>query len=181
MNGVDPVIEWVARLSLAVLLGSTARHKRMDPSGFAATVRDYRILPASAASAGAGFLALAEVAVAITLLFPAADPVGAAASLALITLYSAAIGINLARGRREMDCGCLGPARRQTLSPWLLLRNGGLALGSIAILLGSAPRPVSWIDALSVLGGVAILVILWNAAHQLAAVQPALRPQERSA
>ncbi len=181
MSGVDPVFEWVARLSVALLLFTAARHKLLDISEFAATVRDYRVLPAPAASAAALFVALAELAVAFALLFPAADPVGPAAALALIALYSFAVGINLARGRRTMDCGCLGAAARQPLAPWLLIRNAGLALGPILLLLRNAPRAVSWIDAVSVLGGVAILAAIWSAAHQLAASQPVLRSQERSA
>ena len=175
MIGVDPVIDWVARLALALLLGTAASHKLLNPSGFAATVRDYRVLPAMLTGVAASFLAVAELATAISLLVPAADPVGPAAALALIALYTAAIGINLARGRRQLDCGCLGPAKRQPIAPWLLLRNGLLAFGPVLILLGAAPRGMSWVDAISVLGAVAILAILWNAAHLLAA-SPLVRP-----
>lgn len=181
MSGVDPVIEWVARLSLALLLFTAARHKLQGLPAFAATVRDYRILPASAASAAALFIALAEFSVASALMFPAADPVGPAAALALIALYSFAVGINLARGRRTMDCGCLARAARQPLAPWLLIRNGILALGPTLLLFHDAPRAASWVDAVSVVGGVAILAAIWSAAHQLAASRPPLRLQGRSA
>jgi hypothetical protein len=45
---------------------------------------------------------------------------------ALLALYSGAIGVNLARGRRRDRLRLLRPAQRQPLSLALLLRNAGL-------------------------------------------------------
>jgi len=38
----------------------------------------------------------------------------------LLALYTLAVVVNLARGRREIDCGCFGPAARQPLSAALV-------------------------------------------------------------
>ena len=179
MGGVDPVFGWVVRLGLVLLFGAAALHKLRDLRAFTASVRDYRILPGAAAPPVAWTLVAAEISLVAALLVPAADPGGPLLALALLSLYGAAIALNLARGR-HIDCGCLGPAHRQPLTRWLLARNGLLALGPILLLLQDAPRPASWIDTLSVLGGVAMLALLWSAAHQLAAAQPALRAPGRS-
>ncbi|MBW2421177.1 MAG: methylamine utilization protein MauE [Deltaproteobacteria bacterium] len=186
MSGADPVFAWLARIALALLFAGAALHKLRDLGAFAATLRDYRILPlrilphrirprAVVTKAAALALAALELGSAAALLLPAADPVGPLAALALLILYSAAIALNLARGRRHIDCGCLGPGHRQPLAPWLLARNAAIALGPLLLLLlDAAPRPVSWIDGISLAGGVAILALLWNAVHQLGAAQPAL-------
>jgi uncharacterized membrane protein YphA (DoxX/SURF4 family) len=182
MSGVDPVLAWLARLALALLFAAAASHKLRDFRAFTATVRDYRILPGATAAAAALALVLLELGLAVALLLPAADPLGPLAALALLSLYSAAIAVNLARGRRDLDCGCLGPAHRQPLAPWLLVRNAVICLGPALLLLGdAATRPASWIDGISLAGGVVLLALLWNAVHQLGRAQPALRAPGRSA
>jgi hypothetical protein len=181
MSEVDPVFVWLARLALALLFATAALHKARDLPAFTATLRDYRILPKVTAAAAALALVIFELAVVALLLLPAAGPMGPLAVLLLLALYSGAIGLNLARGRRHIDCGCLGPADRQPISPWLLVRNAAVALGPLLLLLSSeTPRPGSWIDGVSVLGGVTLLALLWNAVHQLATAQTALRAPGRA-
>lgn len=172
---VDPVFAAVARLSLVLLFAAAARHKARDLPAFAATLRDYRILPDGLVpSAAAGLVAL-ELALALLLLAPPLDPLGPLGAVALLAAYSSAIALNLVRGRRHIDCGCLGPAHRQALSPWLLARNALLVVAAVLPLLPPASRALSWIDTTSVAGGVAMLALLWNVAHRLGAVSPALR------
>ena len=55
-----------------------------------------------------------------------ATAAGSAAAAILLGLFSVAIGINLARGRSHIDCGCFQSALRQQLSISLLVRNGFL-------------------------------------------------------
>ena len=47
----------------------------------------------------------------------------AIASMTLLAIYTGAIASNLARGRREIDCGCFASSARVPLSPWLIARN----------------------------------------------------------
>jgi uncharacterized membrane protein YphA (DoxX/SURF4 family) len=180
MSGVDPVFAWLARLALALLFATAALHKLRDLPAFRATLRDYRALPGRLVPAAALTLVSIELAVVALLLLPAADPIGPVAVLMLLALYCGAIALNLARGRRHIDCGCLGPAKRQPLSPWLLARNAVIALGPLLLLVREVPRPGSWIDAVSLLGGLAVLALLWNAVHQLGMAQMALRAPGRT-
>jgi uncharacterized membrane protein YphA (DoxX/SURF4 family) len=184
MTGVDPVIAWVIRLGLALLFGAAAWHKLRDLRGFAATVTNYRIVPPALSAPMAGALGLAELGVAILLLAGvlgiSSGSTAPLAALALLTLYSGALTLNLARGRRDLDCGCMGPASRQLISPALLVRNATLAIGPLVLLGGVASRSLGWIDLLSVIGATAMLAIFWNAAHQLAAAPPHELRSERA-
>jgi hypothetical protein len=168
---LDPVFGWIVRLGLALLFAAAVTHKLRDMPRFIATLQGYRLLPRALAAPAAIVLCAAEGATAATLAVPALDPLGAIAALGLLCTYGAAVGINLARGRRDIDCGCLGPANRQTLSPWLLVRNGVLALGTATLLAGVGGRELIWLDVFSIACGVAVLALLWHAFHQLGAHQ----------
>lgn len=187
MSGLDPVFAWVIRLGLALLFGSAAWHKLRDLRAFSATLANYRLLPRAFARPVALALASCELAIATLLLAPqsgAMDRVVAlapAAALGLLALYSGALAVNLARGRRDLDCGCLGPAHRQRISPGLLWRNAFVSLGPLLLMLEPLPRVLGWIDALSVVAASAMLVLLWTAVHQLAAVRPPHVAPEASA
>lgn len=180
MTGVDPVFAGVTRLGLAILFATAALHKARDLAAFRDSVRDYRIAPPKLAPTLASVLVGLESALVVLLLTLVFDPLGALVGLTLLGVYSAAIALNLARGRRHIDCGCLGPAHRQPLSTWILARNALLALGPLVLLMPVAPRAGSWVDEISVCGGVGVLVLIWNAAHQLGSAQSALRAPGRS-
>jgi hypothetical protein len=104
-----------------------------------------------------------------------ASPYGAVAAIALLALYSAAIALNLARGRRDIDCGCLGPGHRQPLSEWLVARNAAAAIAAATLLAPVDGRPWSWLDALSVSACAACLALLWAAANRLLETWPRVR------
>lgn len=174
---LDPAIEFVLRGGLALLLLSTALHKARDFAAFRAAVIGYALAPERFAAAIAALLATAEAAIGVALLAPASLGLRALALVAtalLLALYAAAIAVNLARGRRDIDCGCAGPAARQPLSEWLLARNAILVAAALVCLGGAAVRPLVWIDVLTVSGGVAMSVAAWLAAHRLLANAPAL-------
>lgn len=174
---LDPVIEVVLRGGLALLLGSTAFEKARDFAGFRAALIGYALLPERLAGAIAAGLAGCEAALAIALVAPAALELRATAlvaSAALLALYSAAIAVNLARGRRDIECGCGGPAARQPLSEWLLARNALLVAAALVCRGGAASRPLVWVDALTVGGGIAVLAATWLAVHRLLANAPAI-------
>lgn len=176
MPGIDPVFAWVARLGLCLLFGAASIHKLRDLPRFTATLRGYRLLPDEGAAPAARLLVGMEVALVPTLLTPAADPAGPLAALLLLTVYTAAIAVNLARGRRDIDCGCLGPAHRQPLSVWLLVRNAVVAGGPLVLLLGDTARAASWIDGVSVGAGTLMVVLLFIAANGLAGLAGRGRP-----
>lgn len=164
---LDPVFAWILRLALAILFSAAALHKLRDLQAFAATVRDYRLLPEVLAGPAAAALVATEALGCAAILAAPLDPIGPLAALLLLGLYTAAIGANLARGRRDIDCGCLGPARRKMLSPRLLGRNAVFATGPLLLLMGALPRALSFVDVISILGGAAVVVLLFASLDEL--------------
>lgn len=173
---LDPVFLLLVRLGLAVLFLAGALHKVRDLERFTATVRDYQIIAGSLSRPAAIGLAVAEAGVGLGLLLPSLDPLGSVGAALLLGLYGGAIGLNLARGRRHIDCGCLGFARGQSISGWLLVRNAGLAALGFLLLVPDLPRAMGWVDLFSVAAGLAMAVLLWLAAHSLSGAALSPRP-----
>ena len=167
---VDPAIDLTVRAALALLFLVAAAHKLRDRAAFRATFAEYRILP----EAISALVPLAELAVAVLLLVPAASALGEIGAAALLLLYGAAVGVNLARGRRHIDCGCAGPYARRPIGGGIVVRNALLAASALAALLPVSPRPLAWIDALTVSGAVLTLAALYLATDRLMAHAPAL-------
>ena len=178
---MDPVVVWILRLSLALLLGAAALHKLRDPSAFTRTLRDYRILPAVLAPSAVPAVVAVEALLAAMLLLPFTATAAGLSTAGLLGLYSAAIATNLARGRRFIDCGCLGPGARQPLSGWLLVRNGVLMLAGALLALPVGARPLTWVDGVSIAGAVAVLALLFHATNALATLVTSTRDLRRSA
>lgn len=177
MSAFDPTFAWIVRLALALLFAVSCAHKLRDFPRFVATLRDYRVLPAALAAPAAILVLAAEGATAAALLVPPLQQAAGGGALMLLALYSAAIGANLVRGRRHIDCGCLGPARRQPLSGWLLARNALLGLGALSLLADTTARALTWIDLLSVAASVCVAALVWNAANALATAPPRTTPE----
>jgi hypothetical protein len=155
---IDPVLPLVIRAGGALLLASAARHKLRDREGFRAALAGYGLLPGWSAPFAAGVFVAGELAIGLALL---ATPRAGIAAAALLALYALAVGVNLARGRRHIDCGCGGAP--QTLSAWLVARNVVLAAGFAACALPADERALVALDAVSVAGGVAALALTWLA------------------
>jgi len=166
---VDPAIATALRGSLALLFAVAGAHKARDLGRFRAILAEYRLLPAGMTWPAAILVPAAELATAAALAVSAgsAGPVSAAG---LLAMYSAAIGINLARGRRDIDCGCAGPTRRQRLGGWLVVRNGALLAAVIGCLAPTAARPLLWLDAVTIAGAVAGLAALYGAVERVMAI-----------
>jgi hypothetical protein len=157
---LDPAVRLALRGALALVLLGAARHKLRDRARFRAALAGYRILPERAVPALAALLPPAEIAVALGLLVPALAAAPPLAAAALLSLYTGAIALNLARGRRDLDCGCGDPTRAQRLSGGLLLRNAALVgLAGLAALPAQA-RSLVWLDALTVAASAATLALL---------------------
>lgn len=171
---VDPILTATGAVSLAVILASAASHKVRAPAWFRRQVADYRLLPEALHRPAARALPLLEGALALALLWPATRGTAALAALALVSLYAAAIGINLARGRRDLDCGCAGPGAPQPLHPRLLVRN--LLLAGLALLAAAPalPRALGVFDGFVVLAATAVTVLLYAAIEVWLANQPRL-------
>ena len=169
---VDPVISLLAALCGVLLFGWTAVNKWRAPRQFAATVAEYRLVPEMAAPVVALALALLEAAVCASLLWPATRAAGAATGAALLLLYACAMAVNLARGRRNLDCGC-GLVRR-SISAGMVLRNVALA-GLLALpWLPASTRTMATADYATVAGALIVCALLYASAELLLA-RPVLR------
>lgn len=166
---MDPVVELAIRIGFVLLFATAALHKLRDFRRFLATVADYRVVPRELTSF-AGMMALgAEVAIAEMLVLPHLRSFGLFAVAVQLVLYAGALALNLARGRRHLDCGCVGVAGREEISWALVGRN--LVLAAIAAA-GNAPtteRPLVWIDVLTIAGAVATAAAAYVAVDQLIA------------
>ena len=167
---VDPVIAVTLRGLLALLFASAAWHKLSDLTAFRIVLHDYHVLPPALVTPATVIVIVTEVGLAAT--FPWSVSAGAAAwvAMGLLAAYAVAIAVNLARGRRNLECGCAPSAYRQPLSEWLLLRNGTL-IGACAItLLPVAARPWAGPDWLTAVGAMATGAMTWAAAARLLAL-----------
>jgi Methylamine utilisation protein MauE len=175
MPQIDPVLGWTAAVAAAAIFAASGALKFYDLETFRGAVTNYRLIPEWLATPFAWVAPVVEGAAALGLLL---SPIRASAALVLIALlgvFTGAIVINLARGRTDIDCGCFGPALRQRLSWWLLLRNGALfALLTIA-LIPAATRPMDFLDFATMGMAVATVVVLYTAANYLIANAPGLR------
>lgn len=162
---IDPALQGALRLFLSTVFALAALHKLRDRAGFRLALRGYALLPEPALPVVGVALPLLELSAVAALLGSPAPAVGVGIAASLLLLYSAAIGVNLLRGRRDIDCGCGGPAAGRTLGADLLGRNA-LLLGALAL---CAPppgaRPLVWVDGLTVVAGAASLALLYAAAE----------------
>jgi hypothetical protein len=165
---MDPVVDLVLRVSLALLFATAAWHKLRAPRSFAATLGEYRLLPVSLAPVAAALVVAAELATVAALV--AASRIGLAFAAGLLLVYAAAVAVNLLRGRRHIDCGCAGPSARQRIGGWLVARNLVLAATALAGLAPVAPRALVWVDAFTVVAATIALAACRAAADRLLAL-----------
>jgi hypothetical protein len=163
MAPLDPVIQWLLRTLLSFVLLRAAWHKSRDLAAFRNALSDYALLPRAGVPAAALGLAVAELATAAALLVPATSQAAAWAAAGLLGLYSLAIALNLLRGRREIDCGCGGPAGGRPLGEALLLRNALLGAAAVACTAPVAARALGVVDVVTVGAGAAVASLLYAA------------------
>jgi hypothetical protein len=164
---MDPAVQLIVRGALALLFGWAAAHKLRDVAGFRAALEGYDLLARRWAVPAGALLIASEVGVAAGLLLPRVAPLAALAGAALLVLYAVAIAVNLRRGRRDIDCGCGGPAGRQTISGGLVVRNGVLALAALGSAAPAHARSLTWVDGPTIVAALATVALLYTAVDGL--------------
>jgi len=164
---VDPAVQLCGRAALTLLFSSAALHKLRDVERFRAALAGYELVPRLWTVPLGGLLIGAELAIAAGLWLPGVASAAALGAALLLAVYAGAIVVNLRRGRRDIDCGCGGPAGRQPISAWLVWRNAGLAGVAVLSALPAAGRSLTWVDGLTVVAGMATLALLYTAAEGL--------------
>lgn len=155
---LDPIVDFMLRGGLAAILALAAIHKLRDRGTFEGQLLAYDLLPEGIVHAASRAIPLIELAAALFLMMRSEHASITAA--AIFFIYGVAMTINLARGRRDIDCGCGGPDGKQSLHPALVVRNLVLTICALMISWPVAARPISWVDTLiSILAAVAFLAI----------------------
>lgn len=174
------------RLFLGSLVFCSGITKVFQPQRTVQAVREYQIVPAAlqnrvSATTLAGGLWISELLAGLglisgILLFPAA-----LLTICLFIVFSGAMGINLARGRRDLSCHCGGALGDHRISWWLVGRNG-LFLVATVLLIGLPTDPfaldhwplpalTAWLTVvlplLLLVGVVLLLTVLSQALHSL--------------
>jgi hypothetical protein len=166
---VDSAVALSIRWILAVVFSVALIHKLMSPAAFVATLKAYRLLPSYLLYAVAYALIAAELITVIALI--GNSSLGSTAAAMLLTIYTTAIGVNLLRGRRDIDCGCAGPYVRQTLSVWLLVRNSGFIVLALASLMNAgSSRALGALDIFTALATSLSFALLYFAVNQIVTV-----------
>jgi peroxiredoxin/uncharacterized membrane protein YphA (DoxX/SURF4 family) len=148
----------VVRLLLAVVFAVSGVAKLADRSGSRQAMTDFGV-PKSLAAPFGVLLPLAELAVAVALLPAATAWWGALGALALLLLFVAGIGANLARGRKP-DCRCFGQLHSAPAGWSTLARNAVLAALAAFVVwrgYGAGPGALSWLGGLSAAGLLGLL------------------------
>lgn len=175
---VDPLFWQVARWLLFGIFAVALWHKLRARDAFIVIVDDYRLLPRQAAPVAAVAIMGLEALVLAGLCTTASVRAAAMLAMVLLAVYGSAIGINLVRGRRDIDCGCTGPAGGSQglhrLSGWLLVRNAALiALGAVVVMPVSG-RELLWLDTAGIAAGAVVALVLYLTMDQLTANRPLL-------
>ena len=158
------------RIALSVVFGIAGVTKLLDPRGTRDAVKNFGS-PDSLAPALSIALPIAELAVAVGLLFTDTVLVSSLGALVLLVAFVLAIGVNLARGHTH-DCHCFGQLYSRPLGWPTFVRNAVFALGAGFVLwqaatdtlihpipnrLAQSVLPVWW----PLFAALAVLITLW--------------------
>jgi Methylamine utilisation protein MauE. len=139
------------------------RHRRLLPG----VIANYRILPQFMVSPASAGLPIVEIVLGLALLagLGSAAPVAAAI---LMTVFAAAMAINLKRGRRHISCGCGRPDLSQELRWSMVVRN--LMLAAALLVAAASFTPLGVIEHASAAFAAAALWIGWYLFEAIAAL-----------
>jgi hypothetical protein len=165
---IDPAVVLLLSACTSLLFGTAAIHKLAAIEEFKAALLAYDILPAGIVRLVSYIVPVGELLAAIGLCIGPLRAWAIVIAALVLSLYALAIGVNLRRGRRYIDCGCVGFGNRRSIAPWMVVRNFALALVLVSFdLLSWSVRPFRWIDVVTIAGGALIIVFLYLAAEQL--------------
>jgi len=126
------------RTAIGLLFLLAAIGKFRNWAVFEGVIANYRLLPEFLVPMVAKALPPVEIVLALALLSGSFSPWPEAVAAVLLLGFALAMGINLQRGRRHIDCGCFQSALKQTLSWSLVARNGVLTLSLLVVWLSPA-------------------------------------------
>jgi len=162
------------RLLVALVFLTASWGKARNRLAFRGVVANYRLLPDMLVAPFALALPPLEALIGLALLAPPLARWADLAAAALLALFAVAMGVNLMRGRRNIDCGCFQSVLKQTLRWPLVARNGVLILALAIAALAPAGFPAPRRTAEAMAAGTALFVLL-QSLNVLWSVVPAWR------
>ena len=131
---LNPYLMTSFRLLLAVVFLLSAIGKIRNLGKFEESVRDYKLLSRNFVGPFSNTLPWIEIILSFLIFVGWRTAAAASLSAALFLLFNTAIGINLIRGRNDIDCGCFGSKHKIGIK--IILRNIVLLAISFLILFG---------------------------------------------
>jgi hypothetical protein len=164
---LDPAFGYLIIAGAALLFASAAVRKFQDLARFTEIFTAYRVLPAALARRVAWLIPCIEITIAAALSWEPGRRLGVVSATLVLIAYGSGLGVNLLRGRRDLDCGCGGPRGRRSIAPWMVWRNLLLA-GAVGIAaMPWSARFLGLTDALTVAGGLIAGALLYATADRL--------------
>ena len=156
------------RVLLSLVFLTAAYGKLRHWTVFQGVVANYRLLPQELVAPVAYLLPPVEALLGAGLLLGLGSPWPELGAAALLLLFAWAMGLNVHRGRRHIDCGCFQSALKQSLSWKLVIRNIALSmLLGVSLLTRTAPDDVFAVVNAGLVGGVLFIILqsltlLWS-------------------
>ena len=166
---IDPFVQLVAAGAIAIVFARAIVEKSSNFVIYAATLRDYRLIPEGLAPFAAVCVFVAEISTVAFLVMPETRGFGAVCAMALLALYAIAMALALRAGREEIECGCGGEGQ---IVSWALVARNVALIGVAALMLAPASqRALASFDHAQV---VCAILIFWIA---LATVEKTIESQ----
>ena len=107
----------------------------------------------------AKMIGIIEVTLALALIIPSSRAVAAMLAIVILMSYLLMMAVQIAQGKKDLDCGCMGPAGQTNISGSLLLRNGVFSvLAWLCLVPGSSFFSVAMVMAIII----SLVMILLN-------------------
>ena len=164
---LDPVFMWIISLCLSMLFMFAALHKVKYTAHFEMVLVSYQLLPRKSIFLISKLFIMVEVVTSLALIISPGRPMGAVLAFLLLSVYGAAMAINLLKGNRLLDCGCHLQAQKQAISWRLVLRNALLAGAALLLLMPETARRLQVYDLAVVAFGLTMCVLIYTIASQL--------------
>ncbi|MBU3071294.1 hypothetical protein KOI40_15825 [Aestuariicella sp. G3-2] len=165
---IDPVIAQIIAYGLFALLLISGIEKFKNQQAFSQVLRGYRLLPIGLISSASLVLPLIEIVLALSVIWVHVK-LAALVISALLTVYAAAILINIHRGNLSLDCGCQLSKTRQTITIALVYRNIALASAALILFLPTTDRTLGVYDYVAVAFGSFACILFYMTLNELIA------------
>lgn len=142
--GTTQHFAYVLQLSLGIVFMLAAIPKLHHPAAFTRTLQDYELVPRAITRALAASVVAIEAFLAVAFLTGWMTAIAVPLAASVLLVFSAAVAVNLQRGRR-VACGCFGGASER-ISLRSLVRLSMLL--SALLLLAAMPTSPVTVDAL---------------------------------